>query len=65
MSKRVVVDENVGRTSPLWLAFQKALGSEDWDYLFLAEAHPGIPDVEILDKLLKPGMVLLTADCVL
>ncbi|MDA1052495.1 MAG: hypothetical protein O3C40_18720 [Planctomycetota bacterium] len=34
-------------------------------YVFLSESHPGIPDVEILDKLLHPGTVLLTGDCVL
>ena len=63
--KRVIVDENVGRNSSLWHEFQRVLGGQPWDYVFLSEAHPGIPDVEILDKLLQPSTVLLTVDCVL
>ena len=65
MAKRVIVDENVGRNSALWHEFQRVLGDQPWDYVFLGEAHPGIPDVEILDKLLQPSTVLLTGDCVL
>jgi len=65
MAKRVIVDEGVQRETALWREFQRALGNQSWDYVFLGEAHPGIPDVEILDKLLKPGMLLLTNDCVL
>jgi hypothetical protein len=33
--------------------------------VFLAVEHPGIPDAEILDKLLDPHSVLLTGDRVL
>ena len=65
MAKRVIVDENVGRNTALWHEFQRVLGGQPWDYVFLSEAHPGIPDVEILDKLLQPSTVLLTGDCVL
>ena len=65
MAKRVIVDENVGRNTALWLEFQRVLGGQPWEYVFLSEAHPGIPDVEILDKLLLPSTVLLTGDCVL
>jgi len=65
MAKRVVVDENAGRNTALWHEFQRVLGCQPWDYVFLSVAHPGIPDVEILDKLLQPGTVLLTGDCVL
>lgn len=65
MAKRLIVDENVGRSSALWREFHQVLGDQPWNYVFLAEAHPGIPDVEILDKLLQPGTVLLTGDCVL
>jgi hypothetical protein len=65
MSKIVVVDEGVGQNTALWREFQRTFGDEPFDYLFLSEAHPGIPDVEILDKILKPGMLLLTSDCVL
>ena len=65
MAKRVIVDENVGRKTALWQEFQRVLGGQPWEYVFLNEAHPGIPDVEILDKVLQPGTVLLTGDCVL
>ena len=65
MAKRVIVDENVGRNTALWHEFQRVLGAQPWEYVFLSEAHPGIPDVEILDKLLRPSTVLLTGDCVL
>ena len=65
MAKRVIVDENVGRSTALWREFQRVLGGQPWEYVFLSEAHPGIPDVEILDKLLRPSTVLLTGDCVL
>jgi len=65
MAKRVIVDENVGRNTALWHEFQRVLGEQPWDCVFLSEEHPGIPDVEILDKLLKPGTVLLTGDGVL
>ena len=65
MAKRVIVDENVGRTTALWREFQRVLGGQPWEYVFLSEAHPGIPDVEILDKLLRHSTVLLTGDCVL
>ena len=60
MAKRVIVDENVGRNTALWHEFQRVLGGQPWEYVFLSEAHPGIPDVEILDKLLQPSTVLLT-----
>jgi hypothetical protein len=65
MTTRVIVDENVGRNTALWHEFQRVLGGQPWEYVFLSEAHPGIPDVEILDKLLQPSTVLLTGDCVL
>ena len=65
MAKRVIVDENVGRKTALWQEFQRVLGDQPWAYVFLSEAHPGIPDVEILDKVLQPGTVLLTGDFVL
>ena len=63
--RRVIVDENAGRGSAVWEQFQQACGGEQCEYVFLAETHRGIPDVEILDKLLGPGVVLLTGDCVL
>lgn len=65
MAKRVIVDENAGPGTKLWEQFQRTAGDEQYDYLLLAKSHRGIPDVEILDKLLQPGVILLTGDCVL
>ena len=65
MSRRVIVDENAGPGTEVWEQFQQAFGDEQCEYVFLAKMHRGIPDVEILDKLLRPGTVLLTGDCVL
>ncbi|MCY2989747.1 MAG: hypothetical protein NTY19_18000 [Planctomycetota bacterium] len=62
---RVIVDEGNGPNTATWDQFQRILGERPAEYLFLAEAHPGIPDVEILDKLLGPETILLTRDCVL
>ncbi len=62
---KVVIDECVGVESHLFEEFRAWLGTRPAEFLFLAETHPGIPDVEILDKLLGPGVVLLTDDCVL
>ena len=62
---RVIVDNGVGRESPLWHAFQKWLGDLSAEYVFVAKDHKGIPDVEILDKLLNKGTILLTKDRVL
>ena len=60
MAKRVIVDENVRWNMALWRKFRRVLGGEPWEYVFLSEARPGIPEVEILDKLLQPSTVLLT-----
>ncbi len=65
MARRVIVDENVGPNTRIWREFQRALGGQPWEFVFLSKVHPGIPDVEILDKLLQPGTVLLTGDSVL
>lgn len=69
---RIIVDENAGPGSPVWNEYQSALanrpaedgnaGKQAVEYLFLKDAHPGIPDVEILDKLLGPDAILLTGD---
>src|SRR6516225_2888863 len=42
-----------------------AVGRTRAEFVFLAVEHPGIPDAEILDKLLDAGSVLLTGDRVL
>ena len=65
MTRRVIVDENAGPGTKLWQQFQQTAGDGKYEYVFLSESHRGIPDVEILDKLLQPGVILLTGDCVL
>jgi hypothetical protein len=63
--ERVVVDEGVGRDSELMAQFRERLGGRQVVFVFLASEHPGIPDIEILDKLLDGRSVLLTQDRVL
>ena len=65
MSQRVIVDENASPGSPVWEQFQRMLGNRPFEPVFLKDVHPGIPDVEILDKLLRPESILLTGDRVL
>lgn len=65
MPRRVIVDESAGPGSEVWRQFHQCLDGEECDYLFISESHRSIPDVEILDKVLQPDAVLLTADCVL
>jgi len=62
---RVIVDNAINDESSLWQAFQKWLGNRPAEYVFLEKAHKGIPDVEILDKLLTKSDILLTVDRVL
>jgi hypothetical protein len=50
--ERVVVDEGVGRDSELLAQFRDRLGDRQVVFVFLASEHLGIPDIEILDKLL-------------
>jgi hypothetical protein len=63
--ERVVVDEGVGRDSELMVQFRDRLGERQVVFVFVASEHPGIPDIEILDKLLDGRSVLLTQDRVL
>ena len=65
MGNRLLVDENAGPNTPVWKAFQRRFGGRAWECVFLSQAHPGIPDVEILDKLLTADAVLLSGDRVL
>ena len=57
--ERIVVDECVGRESPLVGQLRLHLGERPVTFVFLATEHPGIPDIEILDKVLD---VLSAAD---
>ena len=63
--ERVVVDECVGQESPLVGQLRQRLGEQPVKFVFLATEHPGIPDIEILDKLLDVRSALLTRDRVL
>jgi hypothetical protein len=60
--ERVVVDECVGQASTLLDQLRCRLGDRPIKFLFLAAEHPGIPDIEILDKLLDERSALLTQD---
>ena len=63
--ERVVVDECIGQTSALPGQLRSRLGDRPIKFVFLATEHPGIPDSEILDKLLDARSALLTQDRVL
>lgn len=63
--ERVIVDECVGKESPLVGQLRRRLGERPVKFVFLATEHPGIPDIEILDKLLDVHSALLTNDRVL
>jgi len=63
--ERVIVDECVGQDSPLVGQLRQRFGEQPVKFVFLATKHPGIPDIEILDKLLDVRSALLTQDRVL
>jgi len=63
--ERVIVDECIGQTSVLPGQLRSRLGDGPIRFVFLATEHPGIPDIEILDKLLDARSALLTQDRVL
>jgi len=63
--ERVVVDECVSQESPLVEQLRQRLGERPIQFVFLTTEHPGIPDIEILDKLLDVRSALLTQDRVL
>jgi hypothetical protein len=60
--ERIVIDECLGPDTPLLVQLTERLGGHPVELVFLAARHPGIPDVEILDKLLDGRSVLLTCD---
>ncbi|HWX37133.1 MAG TPA: hypothetical protein VNZ53_58180 [Steroidobacteraceae bacterium] len=63
--ERVVVDECVGQESSLVGQLRQRLDERPVKFVFLATEYPGIPDIEILDKLLDARSALLTQDRVL
>ena len=58
--QRIVIDECVRQDSPLLAQLTERLCGHLAELVFLAAQHPGIPDVEILDKLLDGRTALLT-----
>jgi hypothetical protein len=63
--ERVIVDECIGPATAAVAELRGQSGAAKAEFVFLAVEHPGIPDAEILDKLLDPHSVLLTGDRVL
>ncbi len=62
---RVIVDEGVGAGNAIWSQTKRYFSDDSVSFCFIAQDHPGIPDVEILDKLLDKNTILITHDCVL
>jgi hypothetical protein len=50
--ERIVVDECLGRAPPILEQLRRRLENREVELVFLAVEHPGIPDVDILEKLL-------------
>jgi hypothetical protein len=63
--ERVIVDECIGPATAAVAELRRQSDVARAEFVFLAVEHPGIPDAEILDKLLDPRLVLLTRDRVL
>jgi hypothetical protein len=63
--ERVIVDECVGQASAILEQLRCRLGNQPVELVFLAIEHPGISDVDILDKRLDARSALLTKDRVL
>ncbi len=63
---RIVVDECVEIDAPLVEKFRRTLSPQQpVEIVFLAASHRGIPDTEILRRLLGPDSLLLSTDRVL
>jgi len=62
---QIIIDEGISESSTTFKCFLQWLGTRTASFLFLSKAHPGIPDVEIIDKLLPKYRTILTQDRVL
>lgn len=62
---QIIIDEGISESSDTFKCFLKWLGTRTVNFLFLSKAHPGIPDIEIIDKLLPKYQNILTQDRVL
>jgi hypothetical protein len=63
--ERIIVDECLGQASPVLDELRQRLDGQPVVCVFLSVRHPGIPDIEILDKLMDARSALLTQDRVL
>ena len=63
--ERIVVDECLGLGSPVLAQLMQQIGSQSIEIVNVAARHPGIPDIELLNKLLDGRTALLTRDRVL
>ena len=63
--ERIVVDECLAPDSQMLAQLTQRLGGPGIEVVLLTMRHPGIPDIEILDKLLDDRTALLTRDRVL
>jgi len=63
--ERIVVDECLGTASPLLAQLIQQIGNQPIEIVYLAVRHPGVPDIEILNKVLDGRTALLTRDRVL
>ena len=63
--ERIVIDECLGLDASMLEQLTTRFGGRPLEPVFLAARHPGIPDIEILDKLLDDRTALLTRDRVL
>ena len=61
----IIIDEGVSETSDTYKGLLQWLGTRIANFVFLSKMHPGIPDVEIIDKLLPKYQFLVTKDRVL
>ncbi len=60
-----IIDEGISESTATFKCFLKWLKTRPGTFIFLSKVHPGIPDVEIIDKLLPKYLNLLTQDRVL
>ncbi|MBA3603366.1 MAG: hypothetical protein H0W50_06945 [Parachlamydiaceae bacterium] len=60
-----IIDEGISESTAAFKSFLVWLGTRPRNFIFLSKVHPGIPDIEIIDKLLPKYQNLLTHDRVL
>src|SRR5262249_3075440 len=63
--ERIVVDECLGPGSALLAQLTQLIGKQPVEIVHVAARYPGIPDIELLNKVLDGRTALLTRDRVL